>query len=254
MERDLGIRILHYTKPDKPDRTRWTDVIQYMLQDPRVSVFHDKSGTPYTGLNNLYDDIAKRDPQPTHLLVLHHDILPCFNFISTVERVLDLLPNEPITFYSNSRAIDTALKEGGHWVKLKPWYYSQAFVMPFPLMREMISWINENVGVDYRMSDDERMAMYFYYHGRYVYATAPSLVEHIGWNSTTVDYDRPMANYLDDKNHRMARRFIGIDRDPLEIDWTKSLDEPIVDNESWALEDADTLFQRLLKPSSKYKR
>lgn len=251
MEKGLAIRILHYTKLGKPDRTAWTGVMQHILQDPRVSMYHDSSGTPYEGLNNLYNDVAKHNP--AHILVLHHDILPCFNFIPTVEKIIGMLPNEPITFYTNSNAVDTALKQQTHWVKLKPWYYSQSFVMPFGLMTNMISWINENVRRDDRMSDDERMAMYFYYNGRYVYATAPSLVEHIGWSSTTVDYDRPLVNYLDDKNHRMARKFIGIDRNPLDIDWTKGLDKPVIDNENWALEDCDILFQRLLKDSSKFK-
>jgi len=247
-EMNLAIRILHYRKDGRPDRTRWVEVIKYMLNDPRVKVFTDSSGTPYTGLNNVYNDVAK--DKPTHVLMLHHDILPCFNFIPAVEGLLNLIPNEPITFYSNSSTINEALKNQNHWVKLKIWYYSQAYAMPFELISKMISWINEHVNQDERNSDDERMAMYFYFQKRFVYATAPSLVEHIGWNSTTVDYSRPLENYLDNKDHRMARKFIGIDQDPLIIDWSKGIYSPIIDEHDWALENSGTLFNRLLKSSS----
>jgi len=244
-EMNLAIRILHYRKDGRPDRTRWVEVMKDMLNDSRVKVFTDASGTPYTGLSNVYSDIAKDNP--THVLILHHDVLPCFDFIPAVEGLLGLRRDEPMTFYTNSKATDLALKEGVHWLKLKIWYYSQAYAMSFPLMKDMISWINANVNQDDRNSDDERMAMYFYFHNRFVYATVPSLVEHIGWNSTTVDYDRPMKNYLDNKEHRMARKFIGIDQSPLTIDWSKGLESPIIDEADWALENSDTLFSKLLK-------
>lgn len=252
MSKELAIRILHYTKPGKADRTRWVGVMQNMLADPRVKVYVDNSGFPYDGLKNLHDSVEPE--KPSHLMVLHHDILPCFDFIQTAEKLVDMVGDEPISFYSNNKAVDTALASGSHWIKMKPWYYSQAFAMPMPLMTEMVDWIGQNVSRDDRMSDDERMAMFFYYRDQYVNATAPSLVEHIGWNSTTVDYNRPMSNYLEDKNHRMARKFIGIDYNPADIDWTKGFDNPVVANEDWALEDCDVLFQRLLKPTSSFKQ
>ena len=81
----LAIRILHYSKPNRPDRSNWVEAIKFILNDPRVSVFIDGSGTPYGGLKNLYNDFVKA--KPTHILALHHDILPCFNFIPTVEKL-----------------------------------------------------------------------------------------------------------------------------------------------------------------------
>ena len=116
-----------------------------------------------------------------------------------------MLPADPISFYSNGNAIETALHSHSHWVKARIWYYTQAYTMPFSVMQKMIAWIDENVIDDGRNSDDERIAMYFYYQNKYVYTTAPSLVEHIGWNSTTVDYDRPLEGYLDNRSHRMAK-------------------------------------------------
>ncbi|MEK7504170.1 MAG: hypothetical protein AAB550_01580 [Patescibacteria group bacterium] len=247
----LAIRILHYSKPNRPDRSNWVEAIKFILNDPRVSVFIDGSGTPYGGLKNLYNDFVKA--KPTHILALHHDILPCFNFIPTVEKLIKMLPADPISFYSNGNAIETALHSHSHWVKARIWYYTQAYTMPFSVMQKMIAWIDENVIDDGRNSDDERIAMYFYYQNKYVYTTAPSLVEHIGWNSTTVDYDRPLEGYLDNRSHRMAKKFIGIDQDPLHLDWSKGLESPTINNEDWALEDSELLFQRLLKPTSKYK-
>lgn len=250
----LAIKILHYRphRQDQPDRTNWINVMKFMLNDSRVSVFTDDSGYPYDGLNNLYHELEQENPD--QVLILHHDILPCFNFIPTVEKILKLVGNQPVTFYTNSKSTDQAMVQNTHWLKIKIWYYSQAYTMPFSVMKTMIKWINHNVGRDDRMSDDERMAMYFYFHHQYVYATSPSLVEHIGWNSTMVDYSRPMEGYLDNKEHRMARKFIGIDFDPLQIDWTKGLNSPILSNDDWALENSDILFQKLLKTDSKYKQ
>lgn len=247
----LSIRILHYVNPNRPDRSKWVEIIKVMLNDPRVKVYTDNSGTPYGGLKNVFNDVAQ--DKPTHILLLHHDILPCFNFIPTVEKLIALKENEPISFYTNNRIVDEALKKNKHWIKLKIWFYTQAYTMPFATFEKAISWIEANINEDDRNSDDERLAMYFYFNKLLVNATVPSLVEHIGWNSTTVNYDRPLKGYLDNKDHRMARKFIGIDHDPLSINWNNGLNSPLISKEDWALENSVTLFQKLLKKSSKYK-
>ncbi len=249
----LAIKILHYLPKQngKPDRSNWVKAIKFILNDPRVTVYVDDSGTPYDGLNNLYNELEKENPD--QVLILHHDILPCFNLVPTVEKIINIVGDKPVTFYSNSKSTNQAISQNNHWLKVKIWYYSQAYTMSFSMMKNMIGWINQNVGRDDRMSDDERMAMYFYFHKQYVYATAPSLVEHIGWNTTTVNYDRPLDGYLDNKEHRMSSKFIGIDFDPLQIDWKLGLDNPVISNDDWALENSDDLFQKLLKTDSKYK-
>lgn len=247
----LAIRIKHNPKATRVDRKEWLNVMKAILNDPRVQIYNDSAGDPYQSICGLYGDVVKENP--THLLVLEDDVLPCFNFIPTVENIIKTLKNEPITFFTNSRAVNIALKDEIHWIKLKIWYYTQSYVMPFKLMGNILSWIDKNVDDDDRHSDDERMAMYFYFHNRFVYATAPSLVEHIGWNSSSLKHDRP-EEYMNSRDLRTARKFIGVDKNPGDIDWTRTIKNAIFDYEDCGLEDHHILFQRLLKPSSKHKR
>ncbi len=247
----LAIRIKHNPNATRVNRTSWLKVMQNILNDSRVKIYYDSAGNPYKSVCGLLEDAAKDNP--THLLVLEDDVLPCFNYISTVEKLINAIPEEPMTFFTNSKIAPLALSEHVNWVRLKVWYYTQSYAIPFSLMQSMISWINENVAEDDRNSDDERMAMYFYYHKRCVYATVPSLVEHIGWNSSSLKHDRP-DEYMNNRDLRMASKFIGVDKDPLEIDWLKSFDKSFLDeNDYGGFEDYKILFQKHLKPSSKYK-
>lgn len=247
----LAIRIKHNPNATRVDRREWLKVMKYILNDSRVQIYNDSAGDPYQSICGLYRDAAKESP--THLLVLEDDVLPCFNFIPTVEKIINVLKNDPVTFFTNSKAVDVALNEDINWIRLKIWYYTQSYVMPFRMMGNMLSWIDENVVDDDRHSDDERMAMYFYFHNQFVYATAPSLVEHIGWNSSSLKHDRP-EEYMNSRDLRTARKFIGIDINPSNIDWVSSLKNAVFDYVDCGLEDYKILFQRLLKPSSKYKK
>jgi len=247
----LAIRIKHNPYAAHVNRDQWLKVMVMILNDPRVKVYNDSAGNPYQSICGLFDDVIKENP--THLLVLEDDVLPCFNFISTVEKIIKTLKNEPVTFFTNSKAINVALKDEINWIRLKIWYYTQSYVMPFKLMGNMLSWIDKNVDDDARHSDDERIAMYFYFHNRFVYATAPSLVEHIGWNSSSLKHDRP-EEYMNSRDLRTAKKFIGVDKNPDEIDWTKTIKRAVFDYDDCGLEDHHILFQRLLKKSSLHKR
>ena len=247
----LVIKILHYVKDSGPDRSNWVKVIKDMLNDQRVEVFLDNSGTPYDGLYNLYKTLKKE--KPTYVLIMHNDVLPVFNLIPTVERLIKIFPNEAITLFTNNKAASKEYAKGNRWLRQKIWYYTQAYIMPFAVMQDMFEWIEKNVKRDERMSDDERLAMYFYFNNLPVLTTVPSLVEHIGWSSTLVSYDRPLTDYLNNKDHRMASLFMGVDQDPLKIDWVKNTNDIKISEEDWGLETYSALFQSHLKEDSIYK-
>jgi mRNA-degrading endonuclease YafQ of YafQ-DinJ toxin-antitoxin module len=215
----LAIRIQHKAK----SREHWLKTMLLILNDKRVKVVTDADHSLYGSWKKTIQSHTKKD---THILILQDDILPCADFIQAVEHIIKLLPNEPITFFSNIDKVEEAVKSGISWVKLKTWFMAQAYVLPIALAEDMYSWIEENIKPDVYM-DDNRMATYMFYNRRYVYATAPSLVEHMGWNSSTLNGYVPGYQY--ERNLRMAKAFIGIGSSALNIDWSKP-DQFIIDD------------------------
>jgi len=207
----LSIRIQH--KANR--REEWLKTLLHLLNDKRAKVITDRSHSLYGSWKETVKSYSRRS---THILVLQDDVLPCRDFIPAVERIIEVLPDEPITLFSNSQSIEEALRVRVSWVKLRTWFMAQAYILPVPLLDDMYSWIEKNIKPSVYM-DDNRMATYMFYKGRYVYATAPSLVEHLGWNSTTLTGYQPGYAYRRDL--RMANSFIGIEESPLTVDWSR---------------------------------
>lgn len=218
-------------------RNWWLTELEHLLNDKRVKPV-------LGGGNNLWEDakhvLLSYSKTATHLLVLQDDVLPCKNFIPTVEKLISLLPDEPITLFSNSMAIETALYDNKHWATLKTWFMAQSYIMPTKIIPDLISWVDSKVKPSTRF-DDERFGMYFFYHEHPVYATAPSLVEHLGWNSTLLR-NYKSYEFKTRRDIRMARVFIGLDQDPLDIDWAEGIDHPAVDNEGHNSQFCDNLL------------
>lgn len=218
-------------------REWWLRNLLFLLNDKRVKPIYGSGFDLWTDAKKVLTSYSKKT---THLLVLQDDVLPCKNFISAAEKLISLLPEEPISLFSNSSAVETALLKNKSWVKLKTWFMAQGYIMPTSIIPDLIKWVDEKVKPTTRF-DDERFAMYFFYHEHLVYATVPSLVEHLGWNSTLL---RNYKNYEFQKRRdlRMATVFIGLDKDPLNIDWTEGLKDPVIDNEGHNSQFCDNLL------------
>ncbi len=217
----LAIRIQH-----KAGHREWyTDKLIEMLDnDKRIEVFTDKNNDLWGNCRKMLTSYKNSD---THMLVLQDDIVPCFNFLKTAEHLATVLPDEIIALFSNSEKIPCACKENKTWVRLTTWFMAQAYVMPVKLIEPMLTWLDEYVKPSVA-PDDLRFAIYCFYNKRKVWATAPCLVEHIGYNATTIR-DVPF-NYLDNRNIRMAGAFVGIDIDPLDrFNWKGGVAKPLDD-------------------------
>jgi hypothetical protein len=192
----------------------------------RMFGVHEKPQLVFDSTGNLWES-AKRTltnyPKgTTHVLLLQDDVLICDNFMPAVRQIVDALPDKPITLFSNRVSIENARAAGVHYVQLTKWLMAQTYIMPVSIIDDFIAWAELHIKPSIYF-DDNRWAMYFYYHGMKVWATAPSLVEHIGWNATTL---RPY-NEAFDRNNRMARWYIGIQKSALDIDWhdTRSIED-----------------------------
>ena len=101
-------------------------------------------------------------------------------------------------------------------------------MLPTSLAKDMIQWIEEYCKQDMK-HDDDRMATFMWYHQKKVYATAPCLVEHIGWNDTTLrTYD---PSFVFEPRLRMAKQYIGFEKSALKMDWESTIEKAVLDNE-----------------------
>lgn len=215
----LGVRIQTGGK-----RPRWTQLLYTLLENE--GLFNTLKIIRYPNLWQCCRHVLlSAEDDETHLLVLQDDVLPCKDFLLTVDYLIKQRPDEHISIFSNHDNIDIAYAEKINWLKLRVWFMAQAYIIPVKRAKEMVAWIDENVKSDVAL-DDDRMATYIWFNQLFVYVTVPSLVEHIGWNDTTL---RVYKNDLKKKVHRMARRFIGFEKSGMDINW-KNLN-PLIVNE-----------------------
>jgi hypothetical protein len=219
----LAINIQHV-----PGRERWAETMRYMLADRRVTIQTDDKRDLWEGCKKV---LTNRPKGTTHVLVLQDDILPCRDFISTVERIINLLPGEVITYFSTRQTIGHPLNLGLHYLKLKTWRMAQAYSAPVEVIDDFIAWADRHIKPEIYF-DDDRWAMYCFYNNRWVWATAPSLVEHLGWNQTTLGGGYKPQFRLDLRkkaSQRMAEAFVGYENSPKDIEWENL--KAIEDNE-----------------------
>jgi hypothetical protein len=216
----LSIRIQHVKK-----RERWAKTLKYLLGDKRTKIITDQKNILWEGAKKT---LQSYDHKATHLLVLQDDVLPCQDFVATVERILELLPNEPITFYSPNESILAAQNLKSNWVTLLTWRNAQAYVLPVPIIDDFLVWAERHIKPEIYF-DDDRFAMYFYFHKQLVYCTAPSLVEHMGWNSTTLTGYK--SGHVFESRLRMAKWYIGFENSGLNIDWAATVKKPVFEND-----------------------
>jgi len=194
-------------------RDFWIKTLLFMLNDKRAKPCFDTTDSLWGGAKQTLQSYT---PSTTHLLVLQDDILPCKDLIPTVERLIEILPDEPITLFSNKNSILEARNLGLNWVALRKFLMAQAYIMPIPIIEDFLPWVEKHVKPEIYF-DDNRWAMYFFYHKLLVRATVPSLVEHLGWGETTLRQVTP--SYVFDFKNRMAKWFIGVENSGLDINW-----------------------------------
>lgn len=221
------MKIAYRIQHGQGTRDHWLKLLLLMLDSKKVEVHTDKTHSLWQSCSDTLTSYRKGD---THVLVLQDDVLPCKNFIKTVSEIAESCPENPVTFFTNNQKSVTAVQQGKHWLSMRVWFMAQAYLLPVALIDDMILWISQNVK-DSIQNDDDRMATYLFYHDIFTMATVPSLVEHMGWNTTTL---RNYNNFNDLKNRRdlrMASVWIGLDSDPMDIDWSVRESNILIDKE-----------------------
>jgi len=208
----IGIRIQTAGK-----RQRWTNVLLDHLKYennkhfPTIAVIQ----TP-----NLWQSCKhchlSFTPDQTHTLILQDDILLCRDFLTTVYHIVSKLPNNFISFFSNNDNVPLASMQKKNFLVSKVWFMAQAYLVPVGMSKHMIEWIENNVKQSVEL-DDNKIATYLWYNKIKAWNTVPSLVEHLGWNETTLRYyDK---NKIKNKTHRMAKMYVGFENSGMDFNW-----------------------------------
>ena len=220
---NLAVRIQH----NQGKRDRWANLLFRVLM-PEIDPLADD--VKVLGGDTLWQScinvLSSYEKKHTHVLVLQDDVLPCVDFIPAVKRIIEAYPDRAITYFSTREAIDEAIVKNLNYVEQKYFFMAQCYSMPVAMIKDFLQFNYLSVKDSVKM-DDERIGTYLFMRGLKAIATAPSLVEHLGWNGTTLDYKYKKSTF--DPRLRMARQYIGFEQSALNIDW--SIKDTIIDNE-----------------------
>lgn len=222
----LAVRIQHI-----PKRERWAKYLAQMLNENRqpqnkLEIITDEKYDLWTGAKKT---LQSYKPGDTHLLVLQDDILPCKDLIFAAEQIVELLPNNHISLFSIG---DWQTNPNVRWANLKTWRMAQCYIAPVTMIEDFIKWADRHIKPEIYF-DDDRWAMYLFANSILTYASNPSLVEHLGWNQSTLTGYQPGTIF--EPRIRMAKNFIGFEKSAMDIDWSQGIDKPLLINEgTWS--------------------
>ena len=152
----------------------------------------------------------------THHLVLSDDALPCRNFIPAVKEMISHKPDEVITLWSMRGIVLEAAKQGSSWYTTNEGAMGLANLMPVGRVAEFLQWEKANV-LPACPHDDTRIAAFARSLGKKIWHPCPNLCEHRAPNDSLLGYS---------DRRKVSKLFIGLDKDPMDIDWTKGLPNP----------------------------
>lgn len=157
----------------------------------------------------------------THQLVLQDDVIPCRDFVKTLLKLVELKPDVPIGIYANRKVVETARTAGSSWALIPDGAWGQAVLLPVALAWDFLRWERAHVtahGEFVKKHYDTRVAMWLLKTKRPMWATVPSLIEHIAPSRSLLGFSH---------SRRVARWFAGADKSGLDFDWSQGLENPI---------------------------
>lgn len=188
---------------------------QVSLGDIDFKVVTDDSGSSWGGLKRVIESV---DGRCSHLLVIQDDVIVCKDFLETVEKIVQIHPEQTISFFSPYQEIDKAMRKRQEFIAVEVFYYAQAYVMPMAKVRDFYNFSVHHISQKITQ-DDRRLAMFHLHRNEPVWVSAPSLVEHLAWDTTTTSNEKGYLPKLKQET-RTARHFIGVENSGLDLDWS----------------------------------
>jgi len=225
---DFSVAIQH--TPDRADRRSWLKSILTRLrtEEPGIAieVIEDKTreGCWPTYLRCL--EAASTSPA-SHHLVLQDDLTFCKDFVGCLRKVIQARPKQLIGLFTSSRAVFRARQRGDSWIQESA-VAGHAVIWPKELIREFIEWESAHIASVFPW-DDLRVSMWLIKKSKPVFATVPSLTQHLGFEASLLGLN---------SRSKVAAWYVGDKRSGLGIDWSQGLRSPVkvrtqIQMESW---------------------
>jgi hypothetical protein len=210
-----------------PERAGEVGNLLNALDRRSVTVAWDDEGPASGNADRVWRTARKgwglADPDADWHVLIQDDALPCADMLAGLERALAFVPQDavvspylgtgrtvPIRWEALARAADAAAVP---WVRSANLMWGVCIALPVALLPEMIDFADRRAGVP----DDMRVAGWAKKHGREVWYTWPSLVDHLTVRSLTKHKAR----------ERVARRHH--QGSALEIEWSaRSVTDPVL--------------------------
>lgn len=223
---DFTVAIQH--TPDRADRRKWVKSVVKRMRAERsdiaIDVVEDKKRE---GCWPTYLRCLEVASSASHHLVLQDDVTVCKDFLGCVGEVIQARPRNLISLYTGSPQVYGARQRGDSWIEDSS-AAGPAVIWPRESIREFIEWQERHIAEAFP-SDDLRVAMWLIKKSKPIFATVPSLAQHLGSEASVVGLNA---------RSKVAACYIGDKRSALGIDWSRGLKSPLKDHaqipiESW---------------------
>ena len=118
----------------------------------------------------------------THHLVLQDDTIAVPGLLASLPAIVNAVPDQIISLWCNRPTVMRgAAMAGSCWIRGTS-ARGPALLMPTDVVDEFLRWQSRAIRAG--APDDVRVSLYAHAHKRHIWSTVPSLVEHIGKEST----------------------------------------------------------------------
>lgn len=200
---NLAVRIQHH-----PSRIVHLNLLTFLLDTHEYQVIYD-SINPLSGCKKVLESL---DEYSTHVLILQDDALPSKYLISSVKKLIELMPNEVISLYTHHTQATGDIQ----FLDIDYLHVTLGYVLPIEVAKAFLAFMPKLKSKI--KEDDLALSTFLHLNNIRVMNTVPSLVDHLGWRDSTI----AKVNRLE---RRVATNFIGIEKSGFDIDWdvTKTL-------------------------------
>lgn len=223
---DFTVAIQH--TPDRADRRKWVKSVVKRMRAERadiaIDVVEDKKRE---GCWPTYLRCLKAVSSASHHLVLQDDVTVCKDFLACVGEIIHVRPRSLISLYTSSRQVYAARRRGDSWIQDSS-VAGLALIWPRELIGEFIRWQEDHIAQAFP-GDDLRVSMWLIKTSKPIFATVPSLAQHLGSEASVLGLNA---------RSKVAACYIGDKRSAIGIDWSQGLRFPLKDRtqilvESW---------------------
>lgn len=169
---------------------------------------------------NTRRSIVERPGPSSHHLSLEDDVSFCADLPAAAIALADARPLSVVALYYPRGAMERAYVTGQRWVSSRTFYTGVAVLMPSLLADDWVEWCDRwegtAVGAGWNKDGDVRLHAFLKAKGKLpIFATAPSLVEHVGH----VEGIGSILGHHGPVDRRRARWYVGDEAEAAGLGW-----------------------------------